>query len=88
MLTIILWLLTWRRPVSESPVASEIADGLHAVAGALCMCAVAGLSKTFDEQIELAAAALEACSSGFDGVDVTEVASKRLIEAIKGCKGK
>lgn len=69
------------------PVASEIADALRTVAGALCMCAVSHLSKGFDDQIELAAGAMEACSTGFDGVDVTEETSKRLIDAIKG-KGK
>lgn len=65
-------------------LASQIADGLHTVAGALCMCAVSAFAKSFEDQVELAAGAMDACRNGFDGIDVTEEASKRLIEAIKG----
>jgi hypothetical protein len=65
-------------------VASEISDALRTVAGALCMCAVSAFAKSFEDQVELAAGAMDACSNGFEGADVTEEASKRLIEAIKG----
>lgn len=78
----------FRRP-AVSDYASEVAQALRAVTGGLCMCAVSGLAKGIDDQIELAAEAFKHCDDGFANINVSDEASKRVIEAIQSCaKGK
>lgn len=55
------------------------------VAGALCMLAVTQWAKDYEDHLRLASAAFDACCDGFANVEVTEAASKALVEAIKSC---
>ena len=58
------------------------------VAGALCMLATGGWAKSFEQHMELAAAAYDQCCNGFAHVEITEAASLAIVEAIKSCSPK
>jgi hypothetical protein len=58
------------------------------VAGALCMLAVGQWARDYETHIQLAAAAFDQCCNGFLNVEVSEAATKELVNIIKSCKGK
>lgn len=58
------------------------------VAGALCMLAVGQWARDYEAHMQLAAAAYDQCCNGFANIEVTEAASKELVNIIKSCKGK
>jgi hypothetical protein len=53
------------------------------VAGALCMLATAQWARDYETHLALAAGAYDACCNGFLNVEVTEAASKEIVNTIR-----
>ena len=67
------------------PIMAENEFSHSSVAGALCMLAVQPWARDYEEHISLAAAAFDACCNGFLNVEVTEAASRELVNTIREC---